>query len=146
MAWGGDHKGERVIDIEGEIDRDYLFMLQDRLRQVGHLRELIADFSEKIELAKVSRSGNDRRAEGGLARGVDDLLVQWEELYEKYVGELGEVMRMVQRVEEWMEKLTPRQKELVRYRHFLGHTMIETAEYFGVAPVTIWSWETKMFK
>lgn len=143
--WGGNTKGERVaVDPEGPIDRNYLYSYKDRQRGIGLLRELIAEASESAQDARTAKLGGVGNR-GLLAEGVDASLARLERLRERYVRELGDALRMQERIEAWIEDLSPRRRDLVRYRYLLDHTMEEAAEYFGISFSTVNRLERQIF-
>lgn len=127
-------KGE--LRMSSDALKKLLQETQTRLRMIRELRELIADASESLEFARTtSFEGVGNR--DALPEGLDAILSRLEGLKEKYIVELKEAILKQELVEKWIDGLELKDKELVRYRFFLGHTVEECAEYFGCTPMSI---------
>lgn len=140
---GGNVRGERFANGE-VVTKDWLYTYRDRARQVKVLRELLADLSEKRLEPSVMRfeeTGN----RDALPKGLDAITERFDALQSRYRKELGELLDKQELVEKWMEKLTPMEKELVRLRFLLGHSIFKTAELLGKSDFYVKSHEKKLF-
>lgn len=137
---GGNVRGERFA--KGEVvTKDWLYTYRDRARQVKVLRELLADLSEKRSVMRFEETGNG----DALPKGLDAITERFDALQSRYRKELGELLEKQELVEKWMEKLTPMEKELVRLRFLLGHSIFKTAELLGKSDFYVKSHEKKLF-
>lgn len=140
---GGNVRGERFANGE-VVTKDWLYTYRDRARQVRVLRELLADLSEKRLEPSVMRfeeTGN----RDALPKGLDAITERFDALQNRYRKELGELLDKQELVEKWMEKLTPREREIVRLRFILGYTILKTSEILGKSDGYVKFHEKRLF-
>lgn len=140
---GGNVRGERFANGE-VVTKDWLYTYRDRARQVKVLRELLADLSEKRLEPSVMRLEGEGNGDA-LPSGLNALTERFDALQSRYLKELGELLEKQELVEKWMEKLTPREREIVRLRFILGLSLTKTAEILNKSVGYICGHEKSLF-
>ena len=140
---GGNVRGERFANGE-VVTKDWLYTYRDRARQVKVLRELLADLSEKRLEAPTAHFGGVGNGDA-LPKGLDDVVGRFEALQSRYLKELSELLEKQELVEKWMEKLSPREREIVRLRFILGLSLTKTAEILNKSVGYVCGHEKSLF-
>lgn len=143
FAQGGNTARER-FPVGDVVTKDWLYAFKEMGRRVDILRELLARLSERARDPRIARlEGVGNRGVQGT--GLDADMARFEAIYDRYKKELGEYLRKLELVEKWIEKLTPRQKELVRLRFVLGYSQSKTAEILGKSTMYVQYSEKMLF-
>lgn len=140
---GGNTKRERFANGE-VVTKDWLYTYGDRQKRLKVLRELLADLSEKRLEAPTAHFGGVGNGDA-LPKGLDDVVGRFNALQSRYLKELSELLEKQELIEKWMEKLSPRERDLVRVRFLLGNSIMKSSELLGKSTTYITDMERRLF-
>lgn len=104
----------------------------DLKAEAAELRQRLDELKEEKDGLRASQITGMPRASGGPSGGpaaaVATQIVHLEELY---LRKLSDVLRALQRIEEAIKTLPPRERRLIRNRYQEGLTMEDTAAAIG---------------
>ena len=120
-------------DVE-PISRDLLKGFRDLRLEVRGLRERIADLEEIYAPVAV---WSDMPKGGGVSDKVAEIVERKEELRERYIERLHELLGKEKQVLDWCEGLNAFDRAVVYGLYFEGKTWLQVAEELGTKTQTI---------
>ena len=112
------------------ISRDLLKGFKDLRREVKALREKLADLEEICAPVQVL-SDMPRGTEMG--NKVAEIILRKEELVEKYIAQLHELLEKEELVENWVAKLNEYDRVMIHKLYYEGKPWMQAAEEMGTS-------------
>ena len=113
--------------------------LRWRKENVQLLRSQIAELDDSIQCARIAKISDMPKGTPN-ADLWEEVIDRKDEIKARYVKELRELLAEIQRVDDWLETLSERDKTLIRLRFYEGVTWQGIADHFNVEFPTPFRW------
>lgn len=106
-------------------------------KDIRTLRAVIADLEDVV--APVAE-WSDMPKGGGVGDPVGEIVARRDRLRAEYVKRLQELLKLQERIEDWINGLDEKPRRMIWTMYIEGKTYFQTAEALGVDNKTIWRW------
>lgn len=113
--------------------------LRWRKENVQLLRSQIAELEDSIQCARIAKISDMPKGTPN-ADLWEEVIDRKDEIKARYVRELKALLEEIQKVDDWLETLSERDRVLIRMRFYDCKGWQEIADYFNVDWVTPFSW------